>query len=147
MTLFTTLLLCGAVILGFFLLIDGLIYIIANSGDRGDSRRKRRLKATARATALADTAIEKIPREDRAPRRISINDYIDDLIARAGVATPRDHVYVSMGLVAIATFLVLLFAGFGIPLVLRILASVVIGVVLPIMRLKGEARKRLSKFV
>jgi tight adherence protein B len=147
MNLFTTLLLCGAVVLGFFLLIDGLIFIIANSGDRGESRRKRRLKATARATAAADSAIEKIAREERTRRKISINDYIDDLIARAGVATPRDHVYVSMGLIAIVTFVLLLFAGNGVPMVFRILAALVIGVVIPIMRLKGEATKRLEKFV
>src|SRR5262245_58984621 len=123
MNLFTTLLLCGAVVLGFFLLIDGLIYIIANSGDRGESRRKRRLRATARATAMADHAIEKIVRDEGSPRKISISDYIDDLIERAGVATPRDHVYVSMGLVAVATFLVLFFAAPGVPIVFRVLAS------------------------
>ncbi|HEX5008583.1 MAG TPA: type II secretion system F family protein [Hyphomonadaceae bacterium] len=147
MNLFSTLLLSGAVVLGFFLLIDGLIYIIANSGDRGDSRRKRRLKATARATAAADSAIEKLAREERAPRKISINDYIDDLIARAGTTTRRDHVYVWMGLIAIGTFLLLLLAGSGIPIVFRILVSLMVGVFLPIMRLKGEATNRLAKFV
>jgi tight adherence protein B len=147
MNLFTTLLLSGAVVLGFFLLIDGLIYIIANSGDRGESRRQRRLKASARATAAADNALEKIAREERSARKLSINDYIDDLLARAGSTTPRDHVYVSMGLVAVATFGLLLIAGSGVPVILSILISVVVGLFLPIFRLKGEASKRLTKFV
>jgi tight adherence protein B len=147
MNLFTTLLLCGAVVLGFFLLIDGLIFIIANSGDRGESRRKRRLAATERGTAAADIAIEKIAREERSTRKLSINDYIDELLARAGSTTPRDHVYVSMSLVAITTLVVLLIAGSGIPLVLRILVSLIVGIVLPVFRLKGQASNRLSKFV
>src|SRR5689334_22512290 len=107
MTLFTTLLLCGAVVLGFFLLIDSLIYIAANSGDRGESRRRRRL-ALEKAAALANRAIEQIAREDRPVRKFSVNDYIDDLLQRAGSSTKREHVYVSMGVFAITAFVALL---------------------------------------
>jgi tight adherence protein B len=146
MNLFITLLLSGAVVLGFFLLIDGLIYIIANSGDRGESRRKRRL-ATDRAAAAAELAIEKIARQDRPLRKLSINDYIDGLLASAGSKTPRDHIYVSMGLYAIACAIVLLIAGTGVPLILRMVVALVFGVVFPIMQLKGQATKRLARFI
>jgi tight adherence protein B len=146
MNMFVTLLLCGAVILGFFLLIDGLIYLIANSGDRGESRRKRRL-ATDRAAAAAELAIEKIARQDRPLRKLSFNDYIDGLLARAGSKTPRDHIYVSMGLYAIACAIVLLVAGSGVPIVLRIVVALVFGVMFPIVQLKGQATKRLANFI
>jgi tight adherence protein B len=145
MNLFVTLLLCGAVVLGFFLLIDGLIYIIANSGDRGESRRKRRL-ATDRAAAAAELAIEKIARADRPIRKLSLNDYIDGLLARAGSKTPRDHIYVSMGLYVIVSFIVLLIAGSGIPIVVRVLAALAFGILFPITQLKGQATQRLAKF-
>lgn len=147
MNLFTVLLLSGAVVLGFFLLIDGLIYIVANSGDRGDARRKRRLAARDRAAAAAAEVIEKIARDERPKRAFSANDYLDELLARAGSTTPRDHVYVSMGLFAATTFVLLLIGGSGIPIALRILIAVVVGVVLPIMRLKGQATARLVKLV
>jgi tight adherence protein B len=146
MNLFITLLLCGAVILGFFLLIDGLIYIIANSGDRGESRRKRRL-ATDRAAAAAELAIEKIARQDRPLQKLSVNDYIDGLLARAGSKTPRDHIYVSMGLYAIGCAIVLLIVGTGIPIVLRLSVAAVFGIIFPILQLKGQATKRLARFI
>ncbi|HEY7800258.1 MAG TPA: type II secretion system F family protein [Hyphomonadaceae bacterium] len=146
MNLFITLLLCGAVVLGFFLLIDGLIYIIANSGDRGESRRKRRL-ATDRAAAAAELAIEKIARQDRPLQKLSVNDYIDGLLARAGSKTPRDHIYVSMGLYAIGCAIVLLIVGTGIPIVLRLSVAAIFGIIFPILQLKGQATKRLARFI
>jgi tight adherence protein B len=146
MNMFITLLLCGAVILGFFLLIDGLIYIIANSGDRGESRRKRRL-ATDKAAAAAELAIEKIARQDRPLQKLSVNDYIDGLLASAGSKTPRDHIYVSMGLYAIACAIVLLIAGSGVPLVIRLVVAATFGMIFPIMQLKGQATKRLARFI
>jgi tight adherence protein B len=146
MNLFTTLLLSGAVVLGFFLLIDGVIYLIANSGDRGESRRQRRLQATARATAAANNAIERLARDEQAPKKSSINGYVDDLLSRAGSATPRSHVYIAMALVAGAAFLLLFFAVPSVPLVFRILAAFIAGVFLPIFRLKAAASKRLAMF-
>jgi tight adherence protein B len=147
MTLFTTLLLCGVVVLGFFLLIDSVIYIVANSGDRGESRMRRRLAAADKAAVAAQEAIEKIAREERVVRKLSINDYIDQLLQRGGSSTPRDHIYVSMGLFAITAFVALLIAGSGIPMAVRIVLAMVIGVMLPILHLKGQASKRLDKFV
>jgi tight adherence protein B len=147
MTLFTTLLLCGAVVLGFFLLVDSLIYIVANSGDRGESRVRRRLEVERAAAVRADMAMDQIAREEKPVRKLSINDYIDDLIKRAGSTTRRDHVYVAMGLFAITAFVALMVAGSGIPLILRILASLIVGVLLPIINLKNQASKRLAKLI
>jgi tight adherence protein B len=147
MTLFTTLLLCGAVVLGFFLLVDSVIYIIANSGDRGESRLRRRLAAADKAAVAAQEAIDKIAREEKAVRKLSLNDYIDELLQRGGSSTPREHIYVSMGLFAITAFAGLLFAGSGIPILVRIIIAILIGVLVPILHLKGQASKRLDKLI
>jgi tight adherence protein B len=146
MTAFITILLCGAVVLGFFLLVDSLIYLIANSGDRGDSRRSRRLVVDKEALAV-EQAIARIVSEEKKTRRLSVNDYIDELLQRAGSTSPRDHVYVSMGLVAITTFVALLILGNGIPMLMRAVVAIIAGVFLPIMNLKGQAQKRLDKFI
>lgn len=147
MTLFTTLLLCGVVVLGFFLLVDSLIYIVANSGDRGESRLRRRLAAADKAAAVAEEAIDKAAREEGTVRKFSINDYIDELLQRGGSSTPRDHIYVSMGLFAITAFVALLIVGAGIPIVAKIVVSLVVGAMIPILHLKGQASKRLDKFL
>ena len=144
----TTLLLCAAVIVGFYLLVDSLIFIISNSGNRGQARMKRRL-AMNRAAAAAQMAIDKIAREEnpRATRKYSLNDYVDELLRRAGSATPRDHVYVSMGIFAITSFVALLIFGTGVPIIVRLIAAVIAGFMIPLMQLRGQATKRLAKFV
>lgn len=146
MTAFTTLLLCGVVVLGFFLLVDSLIYIVANSGDRGESRLRRRLAAADQAAVAADQAIDKIAREEKPKRTLSLNDYLDEQLQRSGSSMPRDHVYVYMGIFAITTFLALLFAGAGIPLVARVIVALLLGIMLPIFHLKNQAAQRLGKF-
>lgn len=145
MTLFTTLLLCGAVILGFFLLVDGLIYIAANTGDRGESRRKRRLAMSTAASAAAEKKVEQIAREEKKARKLSINDYVDDLISRAGSVQSHKRVYIVMGAIAATTFVALMFLAANVPIVFRIVVALAIGVVLPIFQLKGQASKRLAQ--
>jgi tight adherence protein B len=144
MTLFTTLILCGAVVLGFFLLVDGLIYIIANTGDRGESRRLRRLALGKAALAAADMTIEKIAREEKKARKFSINDYIDDLILRAGSTRQRSAIYITMGVIAAAIFVALLFLAANVPIVLRTVAALIVGAAVPIFQLKSRAAKRLA---
>ena len=146
MTIFVTVLLCAVVLLGFFLLVDSLIYLIANSGDRGESRRMRRLHVDKDALAV-ELALQKIAAEEKPRHRMTLNGYIDDLLQRAGSKTPRDHVYVSMGLFAITTFIALLIAGSGIPMWLRVLIALVAGMVLPVVNLKNQASSRLNKFI
>jgi tight adherence protein B len=145
MTLFTTLLLCGSVILGFFLLVDGLIYIIANTGDRGESRRLRRLALSRAASAAAEATVEKIAREEKTSRTFSFNDYIDDLIAHAGSKQVRNRVYFAMFAIGFATFVGLFFLASNVPIALRAVIALVIGTILPIFQLKGQAAKRLAQ--
>jgi tight adherence protein B len=144
MTLFTTLLLCGAVVLGFFFLVDGLIYIVANTGDRGESRRKRRLALDKAAAAAIDKAIEKVAREDKPVRRFSVNDYIDELHTRAGSKVPRNRVYLAMAAIGLTTFVSLAILAGNVPIAIRVTVALAVGVALPVLRLKGQASKRLA---
>jgi tight adherence protein B len=134
-------------VLGFFLLVDSLIYIVANSGDRGESRLRRRLAAADKAAVAAEETIEKIAREEKVIRNLSPNDYIDELLQRAGSSTPRDHIYVWMGIGTIAAFLALLLFGNGVPIPVRIIIALLFGIMMPIVGLKNQAAKRLGKFI
>jgi tight adherence protein B len=146
MTLFTTLLLCGAVVLGFFLLVDGLVYIIANTGDRGDSRRKRRLALDKAAAAATDRAIEKIAREDKPVRKFSTTDYVDELLARAGSKLSRNRVFLAMAVIGLTTFAGLAILAGNIPILFRLVVALVVGAAMPVLQLKGQASKRLAQF-
>lgn len=146
MTLFTTLLLCGLVVFGFFLLVDGLIYIIANTGDRGESRRMRRLALNKKAQQEVESAFERLAREERPVRRLSLNDYIDGLIMQSGTATPRNRVYLQMAIVGVVGFLALLILAGNVPIIYRVIASAIFGFVLPIMLLKNQVTKRVTAF-
>jgi tight adherence protein B len=144
MNLFVTLILCGAVVFGFFLLVDGLIYIIANTGDRGESRRMRRLALKKKSQADAEFAIEQLAREEKPKRTLSINDYVDELIALSGSAMPRNRVFLGMAIVGVTTFIALLLFAGNVPLIFRFLFAGAFGVVLPILRLKGQASNRVK---
>lgn len=146
MNLFVTLILCGFVIFGFFLLVDGLIYIIANTGDRGESRRLRRLALNKKAQREVESAFERLAREERPVRKLSLNDYIDSLIAQTGAPMPRSRVYLQMGLVAAVAFVALLVVAWNVPIAVRVAIAAVIGVAFPILRLKSRANKRVEAF-
>lgn len=146
MGLFVTLVLSGFVIFGFFLLVDGLIYIIANTGDRGESRRLRRLALNKKAQQEVESAFERLAREERPVRRLSLNDYIDGLITQTGVPTPRNHIYLQMGVMTIAAFLALFILAGNVPMIFRIAIALIFGFTFPIMRLKGRATKRVQAF-
>ena len=91
MTYLPTLFLCGLAILGFFLLIDGLIYIVANTGDRGESRLLRRLSLDKQAQAQHEYRLNKLAQEEKTNRQLSINDYIDNLLSDAASKSPRSR--------------------------------------------------------
>ena len=144
MTNIPMLILCGFVILGFFLLVDGLIYIVANTGDRGESRRLRRLALDKQAQAQHEYAIEKLAQEEKKIRSLSVNDYIDDLLTKAGSKTPRSQIYLSMFIFGLTSLIgLLIFAG-QVPLTIRIALAIIIGLLFPILRLKGQASRRIS---
>jgi len=139
-----TLFLCGLAILGFFLLIDGLIYIVANTGDRGESRLMRRLSLDKQAQAQHEYRLNKLAQEENSNRRLSINDYIDNLLSDAASKSQRSQVYISMAIFAVTTLVFLLIFAGKLPIALSIGLAVVIGVALPIVQLKGQAAKRLA---
>jgi len=141
----STLILCGIVLVGFFLLIDGLIYIVANTGDRGESRRMRRLALDKQAQAQHEYAIEKLAQEEKAIRNFSISDYIDDLITKAGSKSTRGQVYLMMAIFGITSLIALLIFAGKVPLVARFAIALVFGVFFPIMQLKGQAAARIEK--
>lgn len=143
MTYLPTLFLCAIVVVGFFLLIDGLIYIIANTGDRGESRRLRRLALDKQAQAQHEYRLNKLAQEENANRQLSINDYIDKLLTDSSSKSTRTQVYISMALFSITTLAFLLIFAGDFPLLPRIGLAIVAGVFLPIAQLKGQIAKRL----
>ena len=145
MTNISTLVLCAVVLLGFFLLIDGLIYIIANTGDRGESRRMRRLALDKQAQAQHEYAVEKLAQDEKAARRFSVNDYVDDLITKAASKTTRTQVYLMMAIFGVTSLIALLLFAGKVPILIRIIIAMVFGVFFPIMRLKGQAGQRIEK--
>jgi tight adherence protein B len=73
-----------------------------------------------------------------------VNDYIDDLLTKAGSKSSRSSVYISMivfGLTSLVAALV--FLG-QLPILLRIFVAALFGVFFPIMRLKGQAASRIN---
>lgn len=143
MTHLPTLFLCGLAILGFFLLIDGLIYLVANTGDRGESRLLRRLALDKQAQAQHEYRLNKLAQEEKNNRKLSTNDYIDNLLAEASSKSTRSQVYLSMALVTVTTLVFLLVFAGNLPLIPRIVGAIVVGIFLPILQLKGQAAKRL----
>jgi tight adherence protein B len=141
----STLVLCGIVLVGFFLLIDGLIYIVANTGDRGESRRLRRLALDKQAQAQHEYAIEKLAQEEKEVRKFSVNDYIDDLITKAGSKATRGQIYLMMAIFGITSLIALLVFAAKLPLAVRIIIAIIFGLFFPIMRLKGQAGQRMQK--
>lgn len=143
MTLLETLVLAGAAALGFFLLLDGALYLVANTGDRGLSRRNRRL-AIAPAEA-ASARIEAIAREP-AKAVSTIGGYIDRLIAASDSTSSPTRVYVVMAVIAATTLVAMMYFARWIPFAWQLLAAVGVGVALPILQLKAKAKARLNKF-
>lgn len=144
MTLLQTLFLYGAIVLGFFLLFDGLGYLAANTGDRGDARRRRRLEG--RTQAALEAKIEQFARNDAPKSATSVNGYIDGLLAAAHSSLPRERIYLMMAGLAAMILLSLLALASWLPLAAQLLMAGVIGVVIPVLRLKSKAKKRLDKF-
>lgn len=143
MTLLETLLLVGAAALGFFLILDSALYLVANTGDRGLSRRNRRL-AVAR-TEAADARIEMLTRE-RVESTRSIGGYIDGLLVASDASFSRVRVYIVMAVIFATTLTAMMFFVRWLPLAAQILVAAPTGVLLPILHLKSKAKARLIKF-
>jgi len=142
-TLLETLLLVGAAALGFFLILDSAFYLVANTGDRGLSRRNRRL-AAARAEA-ADARIEMLTRE-RVGSATTIGGYIDGLLVASDATFSRVRVYIVMAVISATTLAAMMLFVRWLPLAAQILVAVPTGVLLPILHLKSKVKARLIKF-
>lgn len=143
MTLLETLLLVGAAALGFFLLVDSALYLVANTGDRGLSRRNRRL-AIAKAAA-ADARIETLAREP-VGAATTIGGYLDGLLAASDANFSRTRVYIVMAVIAATTLVAMMFFVRWLPLAAQLLVAIPVGIGLPIMQLKSKGKARLIKF-
>jgi tight adherence protein B len=141
MTLFMTLLLYGAVAIGFFLLVDGASWLAANSGDRGQSRVNRRLGF---GNADPEEKIERLAREENATAS-SLGGFFQNLIDKAQSRSTPERIYaIIAGLTILVTALLVLFAPHG-PLAFKFLLALFIATAIPIFHLKNMARKRVRK--
>lgn len=144
MTLLSTLLFFGAAALGFFLLVDGLSYLATNTGDRGESRRQRRL--AGEATVRQDSKIEQIARDDDKRASNAVDSYVDGLLAAAHSSLSRERIYVMMVGFSSIILLALLVLASWLPLALQTLMAFSLGVAIPVVQLKNKAKARIEKF-
>jgi len=142
-TLFALLLTTGGVVLGFFLLVDGVSYIWANTGDRGASRAERRLfPANAQKQNDQDDVM---PHADE-PALTSLGRYFQRLIAEADVKVKPHQMYAVAFAVTLASFLVMALILRFIPWWILFFTALVVGFALPVYYLKGKSAKRVRKF-
>ncbi|WP_290496078.1 type II secretion system F family protein [Hyphomonas sp. UBA4494] len=145
MTLFYQLLAIGGTLLGFFLLVDGIAYILANTGGRGDSRTGRRLNFEE--DGEPQDHIEVIARQDdELTSHTAIGRYFETLATRADIALPPYRIYFMIVLLTVLLFVIfILFLPF-IPKALLLIIAAITASALPIMYLNGKAQDRVNKF-
>lgn len=145
MTLFTLLLAVGGSIIGFFLVVDGVSYIIANTGGRGASRTGRRMNLDE--DGEPQDHIEVVARKaDEYTSQTSIGRYFEALAARADMAIPPHRIYFIILVLTLAFFAVFVFFLPFIPKTLLFMIAAVTAPALPIMYLGGKAKQRVKKF-
>lgn len=143
MTLLQTLLAVGALILAFFLIVDAVVYLLGNTGDRGEARRNRRLMARA---ARVETRIESIAREEEKPPESGLGTLLDRLLESAGSDTPRERVFIAMAIIGSGTFFALMILVDWMPMAAQALVGVLFGLSLPLLYLRNKASARQKKF-
>ena len=147
MTLFTQLLAIGAAIIGFFLFVDAISYILANSSGRGTSRAVRRLSDEVFVSANGDAANELLARDDDEPKAVSsVGRHLERLAKQADIALPPHRIYIFVALLFGAFFLVFsLILGF-LPAGVLIVVALVTAVFVPLTYLQSKANQRVKKF-
>lgn len=143
MNMFSMLLITGLLILGFFLVVDSAIYLFENTGDRGESRRNRRLLARAQKS---EKRIESVARDEIKPAATQIGNMLNELLTASGSNLPRERIFLAMGLVAAASFIAFVVFARWLPVPLQLALSLVIGFIAPILHLKNQATVRRKKF-
>lgn len=144
MTFLLTLLLYGAVAVGFFLLIDGISFMWANSGDRGASRTDRRLEEISAQKRVE--RIESIATESRPTPASSLGQYLERLILQSNANVTPARIFGIMILIASGFFLLLYLTTPYIPIALQMLIAILVGGALPIIRLNQLVKKRSELF-
>ena len=144
MSFLLTLLLYGAVALGFFLLIDGISFLWANTGDRGAARTDRRLDDMVEEKRAE--RIESIATESRPTPASSLGQYIERLILQSNANVTPPRIFLIMFLIAAGSFFLMYLTTPYIPLALQLLIAIMIGVALPIVRLNQLVKKRSELF-
>lgn len=145
MTLFELLLIYGAAALGFFLLIDGVGYLIANTGGRGASRAQRRLLGD-RPDAPVEERVEAMARDDTLKSATSLGKLIERLIVRADSGLKVERVYIVMLVIAAAVFFTLNIFMPYLHWSVSAMLALALGVMLPLMHLNNKAQQRVDKF-
>lgn len=144
MSFLVTLLLYGAVALGFFLLIDGISFLWANTGDRGAARTDRRLDDLEEQKRAE--RIESIAAEKRPTPASSLGQYIEKLILQSNANVTPIRIFLIMFLIAAGMFFLLFLTASYIPVVLQLLIAIIVGIALPIVRLNQLVNKRSEMF-
>lgn len=145
MTLFTLLLAIGGAILGFFLLVDAVSYIMANTGGRGASRAERRL--FGQHNPEQPDHIEIIARQDETGAAVTaVGKYYEALAARADMALPAHRLYIMTVILIAIIFLLFFFLLPFISNAILLPIAIFTGAALPIFYLSGKAQERVNKF-
>ncbi len=145
MTLFSQLLAIGGALLGFFLLVDGVAFILANTGGRGASRANRRLKFDDKGDP-ADH-IEVVARQNEEHNaRTSIGRYFETLARRADITLPPYRIYFLIGVMTVLFFFVFLLTLPFIPKSILFFIAATTATLLPVMYLNAKSRDRVNKF-
>ena len=144
MTLFMLLLTTGGCILGFFLLVDGIAYLVANTGGRGASRADRRLFVAGATVGAEQSTLEKP--EDESNAVTEIGRYLEKRIAAADLKLKPHQLYLVGAGVLVASFAGM--AGILKFVPLWILASVAtfLGAAVPVFYVNSKAAERVRKF-
>lgn len=145
MTLFWLLVTIGLVILGFFLLVDSISYLITNTGDRGDSRTDRRIRNEKVSSALEHIDIV-VNQERQFASYMPLGQLYEKLAASADINLPPYRVYLITALLIAAIFAGFVFFLPFFPKSILFVVAFFTGVAMPIFYLKNRAKARVERF-
>jgi len=139
---FILLLVWGAAALGFFLVIDGLVHFLSNTGGKGASRIERRL--SQETATMSEKQAEAAFTMD--PADLTIIQRMEQYIGRAGVKIGVPYLMGIAGLFSALGFgaytVILPFA----PTPAIVIMALVTGALLPFLYLRMALSKRMARF-
>jgi tight adherence protein B len=148
-------LLYGAIFLGAFLLIEGLFFLVVDNvvAPRQVNRRMQMLSSGMTNKEVYETLLKRSARKDGENPLTRIYAWFDGIVVQSGVTVETRQIMVLMGALTIGT-LVIYMVLVEMAVVPRALASpvigiviaVIVGLVIPLLRLSSMKKTRLSKF-